>query len=119
MVKLLLILAALWAIGGFSTEALAQTVPQATISWRANTESDLAGYRVYQSTSPGSYATGPMYLMQPTVIGVTVPLPRTRCSVRYYWVVTAFDFAGQESGRSVEVSKTITGTQYWTGACRK
>jgi len=105
-----------WLVASLS---YAQTPPQATISWQRNTEPDIAGYRVYQSIASNNYGTGPMYLLQSTTNSVTVNLPQTRCSVRYYWTVTAFDFGGQESVKSVEVSKTIVGTQYWIGACKK
>jgi hypothetical protein len=97
----------------------AQAAPQATISWTKNSEPDIAGYRVYQSVASGVYGTGPMYLLQPTTTSVTVSLPQQRCSVRYFWTVTAFDFAGHESVRSVEVNKLIIGTRYWVGACKK
>jgi len=103
----------------WSACAGAQTTPHSTISWTANREPDIAGYRVYQSLTSNIYGTGPVYLLQSTATSVTVSLPQNRCSIRYFWTVTAFDFAGQESVKSVEVSKTIVGTQFWIGACKK
>jgi len=104
----------LWTTGAFG-----QTPPQATISWAPNQEPDIAGYRVYQSVASNNYGTGPMYLTTSTKNSLTVPLTQSRCSVRYFWTVTAFDFAGHESVKSIEVSKTIVGTQYWIGTCKK
>lgn len=98
---------------------LGQIGPQATISWRANTETDLAGYRVYQSTGSGQYSQGPMYPIQLGTTSVTVSLPQARCTVRYYWVVTAFDRGGHESAASLEVTKLILGTRWWSGACKR
>jgi len=78
----------------------------ANLSWDANTETDVVGYRVYYGTSPGSYlqvrgagidvTSGTGY----TVTGLT-------SGVRYYFVVTAFDGSGNESDYSREVSKDI------------
>ena len=77
----------------------------ATLSWSLNTESDIAGYKIYVGTAPGLY----MYPGSPFIVGVTgsytiggLPSGQT-----YYFAVSAFDTFGDESGLSSEVSKSI------------
>ena len=86
------------------------TVPSgnnnATVSWNANSESDLAGYRVYYGTQSGQY-------QQSRGEGVVVSGATSRTitgltpGVRYFFAVTAFDTSGNESGYSAEVFKDI------------
>jgi hypothetical protein len=70
-----------------------------------NTETDLAGYKIYVGTASGLYT----YPGSPFVVGVTgrytisgLPYGQT-----YFFAVSAFDYAGSESGLSAEVSKSI------------
>jgi Fibronectin type III domain/Viral BACON domain len=74
----------------------------ATITWTANTETDLAGYNVYMGTQPGTYG-GPMSVGNVT----SYTVGNLTGGVTYYFSVTALDNAGNESLRSPEVSKTI------------
>lgn len=78
----------------------------ATLTWNPNTESDLAGYRIYQGTITGQY--GP-----PTDVGLsttyTVTLPQLTIDQTYFFAVTAYDLANNESLKSSEVSKLVTG----------
>jgi hypothetical protein len=71
----------------------------ATVTWNANTESDLAGYRVYYGTSsrnyPNSISVGKV--TSATVSGLTV-------GTTYYFALKAFDTTGNLSGYSAEVS---------------
>lgn len=99
-----------------SGSAYAET-PQAKISWTANQESDVIGYRVYQTRYSGIYDTAVHYDIGNRTT-VTITLPQARCNATYYWVVTAVDAGGQESGPSQEVFKTIVGSQNWIGACK-
>ncbi len=85
----------------FSTApAFAET---ATVSWDANTENDLSGYKIYYGTSSGSYddvldvGNTTSFLVNNLVVGTT-----------YFFVVTAYDFSNNESGFSGEVSFTPT-----------
>jgi hypothetical protein len=77
----------------------------ATLSWTLNSETDLAGYKIYIGTSPGLYT----YPGSPIVIGridsyaiIGLPIGQT-----YYFAVSAFDDSGNESGLSSEVSKSL------------
>ena len=81
-------------------------------AWDANTETDLAGYRVYYGTTTGFYNQA---FGSGIDIGLTSdPLnPQTSLTlpavsgVTYYIVVTAYDSSGNESIASNEVSKAI------------
>ncbi len=75
-----------------------------TIAWDANTETDLAGYKVYYGTASRVYGT-PIVISKQTTYTITGLAPGT-----YYISVTAFNTAGLESGFSNEVSTTIAGT---------
>jgi hypothetical protein len=78
----------------------------AALCWDANTESDLAGYRVYAGTAPGAYDTS-------LPVGLT-PTPDAPCTTMaalapgtHYFAVTAYDASGNESLYSNEVSTNI------------
>ncbi len=76
----------------------------AILSWSSNTESDLAGYRVHYGSTSGSY---------PNVIDVGLVTSYTVTGLSagtYYFVLTAYNTAGIESGFSNEVSKVIADT---------
>jgi hypothetical protein len=89
------------ASGGSGTASTTGGSPT-TITWAANTENDLAGYRVYVGTSPGSYDTS-------IDVGkvTSYSLASLKSGVTYYFTVTAYDTSGNESIRAVEVSKSI------------
>ena len=79
-------------------------VGQVELSWTANTETDLAGYNVYRSTTPpvtkgtplnGALLTNPTYADTSVVNGTT-----------YFYAITAIDTSGNESNPSDEVSAT-------------
>ena len=70
-----------------------------TLAWDANTESDLAGYKVYYGTASGSYGT-PVNVGNVTTYQLTGLTP----GQVYYLALTAYDPAGYESGFSNEVS---------------
>jgi hypothetical protein len=69
------------------------------LTWNANTETDLAGYKVYYGTSPGSYGN-------PHVLGdvTEYELSGLEDGTRYYIALTAFDTSNNESEKSVEES---------------
>lgn len=87
---------------------------EADLSWDANVESDLAGYKVYYKTgsSGAPYdGTGALEGNSPVDIGaraavsgsVTYTLTGLTDGVQYCFVVTAYDDGGLESGYSNEV----------------
>ena len=76
----------------------------ATVSWNANTESDLAGYRIYVGTRSGSYGVvGPFEVTNST----SFTIPNLPTGTTYYFAVSAFDKSENESAKSVEVSKSL------------
>jgi len=82
----------------------APTTSSATLTWDPNTESDLAGYKVYRATASGAYGA-PIATLTGNVtnygdMGLQV-------GTTYFFVVTAYDTAGNESTVSNEVSKSI------------
>lgn len=84
-----------------STKAVT-TVTTATLSWVSNTDSDLAGYKVYMGTSSGLYGT-------PVDVGnvTTYTAGNLSPGTTYYFSVTAYDQSKNESVHSSEVSKSI------------
>lgn len=74
-------------------------VGQATLSWNVSTERDLAGYKAYIGTAPRAYGIV-------TDVGKVTEfkLNTLIAGVRYYFAVTAYDTAGNESGYSEEVN---------------
>jgi hypothetical protein len=79
------------------------------VTWLANTETDLAGYRVYWGTAPGVYGT-PATLGKVTAHQLTGLL----AGKTYYIALTAYDTSGNESGFSTEISAD-TGDQVAPG----
>jgi hypothetical protein len=75
-----------------------------TLTWDANSEPDLAGYKVYISTESGNYETPAAVLGLVTNYQSELNVPDDAES-DFYWVVTAFDTSGLESDYSNEVTK--------------
>ena len=104
--RAVMISVALFLTGIFANHALAGT---ATLNWNANTETDLAGYKIYYGTSvrtsacpPGGYANSvnagkvTSYTFNNLTDGAT-----------YYFSVTSYDTSNNESCFSAQVSKAI------------
>jgi fibronectin type 3 domain-containing protein len=72
--------------------------------WNGNTESDLAGYKVYRATSSGAYGAPIATLIGNVTSYVATGLQN---GTTYFFVITAYDNAGNESVFSTEVSKSI------------
>ena len=85
---------------------LSQPAPITTgsvgLSWTANTEPDLAGYKVYIGTQSRLYNP-------PITLGPVAAYNAANLTVgrTYYFCVSAFDSAGNESTCSTEVSKPL------------
>jgi hypothetical protein len=77
-----------------------------TLQWNANTtDADLAGYKVYQATASGAYSTTPVATLPKTVTSYVAT--GLQVGTTYFFVITSFDTAGNESPPSNEVSKSI------------
>ena len=73
-----------------------------SLTWIGNTETDLAGYKIYVGTQSGTYGA-------PIVLGkvTTYQLNNLAIGTTYFFCITAYDSAGNESLHSAEVSKSI------------
>ncbi len=81
-----------------------------TLSWTANTETDLAGYRVYRSATPdGQTIKDGSHKYEIPVGTESVNIDDTP-EGKFYWIATAFDLSNNESGKSNEVSWTVDHT---------
>lgn len=78
------------------------TTGTASLIWDPNTETNLAGYKVYMGTQSGVY--GP-----PISVGMTTSYSAANLTggKTYYFSITAFNSTGIESVHSAEVSKPI------------
>ncbi len=92
----------------FATLAFAGT--SVTFEWDANTETDLAGYRLYQSTTVGVYTFGSGNEAAEILVGTETVMLENIPSGTYFWVVTAYDTEGNESLPSNEVTVTLDST---------
>ncbi|MEN6475196.1 MAG: PKD domain-containing protein [Syntrophaceae bacterium] len=72
------------------------------VSWNANTETNLAGYKVYYGTTSGTYATA---VNVGKVTSYTIPSLST--GKTYYVALTAYDTSSNESDKSTEISAYI------------
>ncbi len=75
----------------------------AGLSWNANSEGDLASYSVYRSTTSGGG-----YGLVASGVGGTSYNDSGLVADTYYYVVTALDTSGNESGNSNEGSAVVT-----------
>lgn len=79
------------------------------VRWDHNTEPDLAGYYIYETTTSGSY--------EGLTFAFSVPAGTNQWEFetdhpegKFYWSATAYDFAGNESGLSNEAEATFDHT---------
>ena len=76
-----------------------------TLTWTANGEPDLAGYKIYVGTASGTYnALGLPFVVGKVVRYTVSNLPKDQT---YFFAMSAYDSAGNESALSAEVSKSI------------
>jgi hypothetical protein len=96
--------------GGITTQvpvtltAVTSAANTASLVWNANTDSDLAGFKVYAGTSSGAYAASVATLPKTTTSYTVTGL---QTGTTYFFIITAFNNAGTESLHSNEVSKSI------------
>lgn len=74
-----------------------------SLEWDANSESDLAGYKIYWSSTSGSYTNINSILVNKDQTSATVT--GLLSETTYYFVATAYDNDGYESDYSDEVRK--------------
>jgi fibronectin type 3 domain-containing protein len=75
----------------------------ASLSWNANGESDLAGYKVHMGTAANSYDTT---LDVGNVTSYSVP--SLNAGTTYHFAISAYDTTGNESALSGDVAVTTT-----------
>jgi len=114
-------------IVGLSINALAAdtaTHVDVTLSWNANTEEDLAGYKLYRTLVPGEYGAS-IATIDKAQTSFVLAIPRGLTDVKNFFTLTAYDTADKprpgmnppfipsavpnESPKSNEVSKLIPG----------
>jgi YD repeat-containing protein len=82
------------------TVTVANVLALVKLAWNANTETDLAGYKVHVGLISGAYS-----LLNVDVGNVTAfTVPGLAPGAVYFFAVTAYDTSGFESGVSNEVS---------------
>lgn len=70
------------------------------VSWNANSESDVAGYKLYYGTAAGTYsATKDVGNVISTIVTLSPSVGQ-----KYYFAVTCYDTSGNESAKSTEAS---------------
>ena len=74
----------------------------AVLNWDPNTESNMAGYKVYVGTASGVY--GPAVNVGNVTTFKVINLSKGKT---YYFAITAYDTSGNESAYSNEATKTI------------
>ncbi len=81
----------------------------ATLTWNANSEQDLAGYRIYQcSQLPCTLASGKASSL--ATLGTATTFNIGTPTVTQYYFVTAYNFSNSESGDSNVVTFTPAGS---------
>lgn len=82
--------------------------PSKVFTWNPNTESDLAGYKFYAGASSRLYSVVQDVGLTPTPTNPSHPLSQLGLTDgQWYVAVSAYDFAGNESGWSVELPFVI------------
>lgn len=95
------IILCLFLIFGLSVPCLADSTVK--FAWDPNPESDLAGYRLYQTDVKGEYVLDKEHAV------ATIPAGTEVCTLphvidgEHWWILTAFDNHDNESGKSNEV----------------
>lgn len=104
-IGLLILLAVFAAPSGGGTVVQGTAGNTVTLAWDANSEPDLAGYKVYWGRTSRRYDNSPAQTFPPSAnpTYTTPALPNGT----WYFAVTAYNSAGLESGYSNEVSTTI------------
>ena len=100
--KLLLAVVAFFFMCG-----MAMAASNVTFIWDANSETDLAGYRLYQSQTSGVYTYGDGNQVATILVGTETVQITNISDGTYFWVLTAYDNDGNESVPSNEVTAAL------------
>ena len=92
------LLAVIFTVATFQLSCPAHASQTANLAWFANSESDIAGYRLYFGTTSGTYD------QVRDVVTPYLAITGLTDGVVYYFAVTAYNLAGAESDFSNEVS---------------
>ena len=115
----------IWILGALSLWALiigmavavwpatchAEDTRTINFEWDPCPEADIAGVRLYESTASGAYTYGPGNETAEVTAGINTASVTVTQEGTLYWVATAFDTQGNESGPSNEVTWTVDFTK--------
>ena len=118
MKKLIVVLLCVTVMFSLAVVAIASKIEGEFVGfvWDASTETDLAGYRIYRSDTAGSYVYGEESLNLVFDVACTGGNTTVACTTwqtdmtplgTWFFVITAFDFAGNESAPSDELTETV------------
>jgi hypothetical protein len=97
-------------ISFFLVLAAAHAGSNVTFAWDPVAAPDLAGYRLYQSDTAGRYQYGAEHCAAEIAAGTETVTLEDVPDGAWYWVATAFDDKGNESGPSNEVTAVLDTT---------
>lgn len=83
---------------------------QVKLAWDPSTSVDVVGVRLYKTTIPGQYTYGADHCAVDIPVGIETGTITIVGDGLYYFVATAYDASGNESGSSNEVSQLIDTT---------
>lgn len=87
-----------------SSPPASPSIGNATLTWTVSVEPNLAGYKIYVGTNSGTYSFAGSPFVTGKVTSYTISsLPKGQT---YYFAISAYDQAGDESVLSAEVSKS-------------
>ncbi len=92
--------------GGGATPPPSTNSGSVRLAWSATGDPRVVGYRVYYGTSSGRYIQA-FGAGVDAGSSVNISLTGLQSGTQYYFAVTAYDSAANESGYSAEVSKLV------------
>ncbi len=91
----------------FAMPAAAMAAFHVTFAWDANTEPDLAGYKVYQGSESNSY---PNAVLRTIPAGTETLILQVENEGTYYWIFTSYDTSGNENDKVLSYPYEVTAT---------
>ena len=97
------------SLSGLASSTNAEMTGEAKLSWNANKESNVAGYRIYYGTTIRKDSCPPGGYLEKVDTGniTTYKLDKLKNNSTYYFSITSYNRAGKESCFSGEVSKFV------------